>query len=254
MRFAIPNPPRKVALSQVPGAVKRLALTCAGAVVLVAAMGLLGRIATSRVGAERAFFDRAEEVPGVVSGIRLPPRDQRDGATAKLTVLYAYGNKERVVSDLATAAEYAEGLGRGAKVALLVNPDEPDAPREARYARASAEVLDLVWPSLGLGALLAVLLVGLEIRRTVRADLTPLRSGLLVWLTPDAELPDTRAEVVFPASYYRQDVLYKVKARIRPGRAPVRNAGKVLAAVVPSRPTWVRVIDEDLARELEWVG
>jgi hypothetical protein len=253
MRFAIPNPPRKVALSQVPGAVQRLALTCAVAVVLVAAMGLGGRFATRHLGAERAFFDSAEEVPGVVSAISLPPKDQRDGATATLGVLYTYGQKERVASQLLTSAEYAEGLGRGATVTLLVNPLEPDAPREARYAREKAQVLDLVWPSLGLGALLAAGLLGLELRRTVRADLTPLRAGLLVWLTPDAELPATRAEVVFPASYYRQDVLFKVKARVRPGRAPVRNGGKVLAAVVPSRPTWVRVIDEDLARALGWV-
>ena len=27
---------------------------------------------------------------------------------------------------------------------------------------------------------------------------------------------------------------------------------KLLAAVVPSRPTWVRVIDEDLAHQLGW--
>lgn len=253
MRFAIPNAPRKVALSQVPGAVKRLALTVAGALVLVAAMGLLGRFATRHLGAERAFFDRAEEVPGVVSAIRLPPKDQREDATAALAVLYTYAKKERVVSDLETSAEYAEGLGRGAQVVLLVNPDEPDSPREARYARAKAQVLDLVWPSLGLGALLAAALVGFELRRTVKADLSPLRAGMLVWLTPDAELSTTRAEVVFPASYYRQDVLFKVKARVRPGRAPVRNGGKVLAAVVPSRPTWVRVIDEDLARDLGWV-
>ena len=158
-----------------------------------------------------------------------------------------------VASGVVTSAEYAEGLGRGGEVTLLVDPGDPDAPREARYAREQAKVLDLVPVALGLGGLLAAAAVALEVRRTVRADLTPLRSGLLVWLTPDHELPDTRAEVVFPASYYRQDVRYEVKARVRPGRAPVRNGGKVLAAVVPSRPTWVRVIDEDLARALGWV-
>ncbi|MHB8878445.1 MAG: DUF3592 domain-containing protein [Myxococcaceae bacterium] len=253
MRFAIPNPPRKVSLSQVPGALKRLLMVCALAVALAASLGLLGRIATGQLSTERAFFDGAEEVPGTVSAIQLPPKDQRDGATAKLDVLYSFGKKERVGSGLVTFAEYAEGLGRGASVTLLVNPGEPDAPREARYAREKAQVLDLVPPALLLGALLALGLVALEVRRTVRADLTPLRQGLLVWLTPDGELPPTRDEVVFAASYFRQDVRFEVKARVRPGRAPVRNGAKVLAAVVPSRPTWVRVIDEDLAKTLGWV-
>ena len=48
------------------------------------------------------------------------------------------------------------------------------------------------------------------------------------------------------------DQKLEVTARGRPGRRPVRNGEKVLAAVVPSEPTWVRVVDEDLARTLGW--
>jgi hypothetical protein len=33
----------------------------------------------------------------------------------------------------------------------------------------------------------------------------------------------------------------------------VRNGEKVLAAVVPRRPTWVRIIDADLAKTLGWI-
>jgi len=98
---------------------------------------------------------------------------------------------------------------------------------------------------------LALLLL-LEGRRALLRELNPLRHGMLVWLTPNAPLPETKQETVFAAHYYRQDVKYEVQARARPGRAPVRNGEKVLAAVVPSRPTWVRVIDEDLAKTLGW--
>ncbi|MFP2908384.1 DUF3592 domain-containing protein, partial [Pyxidicoccus sp. 3LFB2] len=49
------------------------------------------------------------------------------------------------------------------------------------------------------------------------------------------------------------DVKHAVRARVRPGRAPVRNGEKVLAAVVPRQPGWARVIDQDLAKELGWV-
>jgi hypothetical protein len=32
----------------------------------------------------------------------------------------------------------------------------------------------------------------------------------------------------------------------------VRNGEKVLAAVVPTEPTWARVVDEELAKTLGW--
>jgi hypothetical protein len=91
------------------------------------------------------------------------------------------------------------------------------------------------------------------VRRLWRAEVEPLRLGALVWLTPQGPLPETRGEVVFPAHYFRQDVKHGVRARVRPGRAPVRNGDKVLAAVVPRQPGWARVIDQDLAKELGWV-
>jgi hypothetical protein len=80
----------------------------------------------------------------------------------------------------------------------------------------------------------------------------PLRTGAIVWLTPKGPLPDARGgEVVFPASYYRDDVLFEVTARGAAG-SWVKNGEKVLAALVPGEATWVRVIDEALARRLGW--
>ena len=57
----------------------------------------------------------------------------------------------------------------------------------------------------------------------------------------------------FPANYWKQDRKHTVHARLRPGRAPVRNGEKVLAAVLSSLPDQARVIDEELARVLGWV-
>ncbi|HEX8439547.1 MAG TPA: DUF3592 domain-containing protein, partial [Archangium sp.] len=91
------------------------------------------------------------------------------------------------------------------------------------------------------------------LRRTLRVELEPLRTGALVWLTPEGPLPESRREVLFPASYWKQDRKHAVRARLRPGRAPVRNGDKVLAAVSSALPDQARVIDEELARALRWV-
>ncbi|MBL8955569.1 MAG: DUF3592 domain-containing protein [Myxococcaceae bacterium] len=252
MQLAIPKAPRKVKLAQVPGAYRRLAVVAGlgfGIFGLVSAAGLL---AGRWLGDEAGFFGRAVEVEGRVSGVSLPKWEDRTRLPAKLTVLYTFDGLDRSVSGVLASAERAEGLGHGAKVTLLVDPKAPEAPREADSAREGRGLTRLAPFGVGLGLLVAVLLVALEVRRAVRAELQPLRSGMLVWLTCEGGLPDTRAETTFAAHYFQQDVKREVRARARPGRAPVKNGEKVLAAVVPSQPTWVRVIDEDLARTLGW--
>jgi len=211
-----------------------------------------GLFAGRWIGAEAGFFSRAVEVEGRVSSVSLPKWEDRTRLPAKLTVLYAFDGLDRSVSGVLASAEKAEGLGLGAHVTLLVDPKTPEAPREAEYARDERGLTRLAPIGVGLGLLAAVLLVVLELRRAVRSELQPLRHGMLVWLTCDGGLPDTRAETTFPAHYFQADVKREVRARARPGRAPVKNGEKVLAAVVPSEPTWVRVIDEDLARTLGW--
>ncbi len=253
MRLAIPNVPRTVSLRQVPGALARLSVVAAIGVGLVAGLGLVSSKAGGWFSKERRFFAEAAEVPGKVTMVALPPRNQRERGVAKLSVIYSYpADFDRSAAGVETSALFAEGLGVGAIVPLLVDPQDPARPREAGYARDREGLQGLFPIGIGLGVLLALGLFGFELKKSVQRELEPLRSGVLVWLTPDDGLPETRSETVFAASYYLQDVKMPVKARARPGRAPVRNGEKVLAAVVPSRPTWVRVIDEDLARSLGW--
>jgi hypothetical protein len=253
VQFAIPRKPRRVRFTQVPGAVARLVRTLLLGLLFMAGVGAGATVAGRFFVKERAFLERAEQVEGLVASRTLPPMEQRVGAEATLEVLYNVNGMQHTASGVRTSAEYAEGLGRGARVMLLVDPAQPDRPREARFMREQAGTINLLPWGLGLGALGAVALFLRELRRTIRAELEPLRVGDLVWLTPDGPLPETRREIVFPASYYRQDVKLAVRARARPGRAPVRNGEKVLAAVVPREPDWVRVIDEDLARTLGWI-
>jgi hypothetical protein len=253
VQFAIPHAPRRVRFSQVPGAVGRLLRTFGLGLLLMAFLGAGATVVGRFFVKERVFLIRAQEVEGVVSDLKLPPLEKRVDAEATLEVLYNVEGVQHTVNGVRTSAEYAEGLGRGARVTLLVDPNQPDRPREARFVREHSGAINLLPFGLGLGALIAVVLGLRELRRTIRAELEPLRLGALVWLTPDGPLPETRREVVFPASYFRQDVKHSVRARARPGRAPVRNGEKVLAAVVPRQPDWVRVIDEDLARTLGWI-
>jgi hypothetical protein len=253
MQLAIPHAPRKVRLTQVPGAVVRLVRGVVLGLAFIALLGTGAAWAGRFFVEEQGFAARAEEIDGLVVATRLPPKDARDGAEGALEVLYTFQDREHSVSGVRTYAEYAEGLGRGAKVKLLVDPAVPDRPREAGFARARATRVGLLPWGLGLGALVAVGLFSWEVRRLWRAEVEPLRLGALVWLTPDGPLPESRGEVSFPAHYFRQDVKHAVRARVRPGRAPVRNAEKVLAAVVPRQPGWARVIDQDLAKELGWV-
>lgn len=253
MQFAIPHAPRRVRFFQVPGAVGRLVWTLFLGLLLMAVLGAGAGVAGRFFVKERSFFIRSEEVVGLVSDRKLPPMEKRVDAEALLEVLYSVDGVQYTAGGVRTSAEYAEGLGHGAQVTLLVDPKQPDKPREARFARANSGAVDLLPWGLGVGALGAIFFLMRELRRTIRAELEPLRLGALVWLTPDGPLPETRREIVFPASYFREDKKYAVRARARPGRAPVRNGQKVLAAVVPREPNWVRVIDEDLARTLGWI-
>ncbi|WP_224363246.1 DUF3592 domain-containing protein [Hyalangium versicolor] len=253
MQFAIPHAPRRVRFSQVPGAVGRLLRTIALGLLFMAVLGAGAGVAGRFFMKERSFFARAQEVVGLVADRRLPPMEKRVDAEAAIDVLYAVEGVQYTINGVRTSAEYAEGLGHGAQVTLLVDPNQPDRPREARFAREHSGAVNLLPWGLGVGALGAILFLLRELRRTIRAELEPLRLGALVWLTPDGPLPDTRREIVFPASYIRQDQKLTVRARARPGRAPVRNGAKVLAAVVPREPDWARVIDEDLARTLGWI-
>lgn len=252
MRLAIPSAPRAVRLSQVPGAVRRLCLVAALSAALVLALALSTRSLGRYLSREGDFFRAAVEVEGRVVSVSLPPKDRRDGARGSLHVLYTFDERERSASGVMVPAEWGEGVGQGAVVQLLVDPKDPDHPREARFAREGAQVTALLPYGVGVGLLVGGLLMALELRRAVRRELQPLRRGMLVWLTPKAKLSASRDETVFEASYYQQDVLHEVRARARPGRAPVKNGEKLLAAVVPSQPTWVRVIDEDLAKSLGW--
>jgi hypothetical protein len=253
MRLAIPHAPRKVRWRQVPGALRRLVTVAMLGLVCAAAAGAAARFGSRRFRAERAFFQRAQEVPALITTVKLPPLNEREGTTATLDVLYQFDAHQESATGVKAFTEDVEGLGHGARASLLVDPQDPDHPRETRYARAQARRLDLLPYGAAGGLLVGLILFALELRRTVRSDIEPLRAGALVWLTPDREMPDTKQETVFKASYFRDDVKYPVRARARPGRAPVRNGEKVLAAVVPKKPTWVRVIDEDLARALGWV-
>lgn len=254
MQLQIPKAPRKVRLSQVPGAVQRLAIVAAIALVAAAGIGFVGLAAGRWLGGEADFFTRAVEVPGKVSYVLLPKWEERVSKPAKLTVLYTFEDRQISASGVLVSAERGEGLGLGADVTLLVDPKDPEHPRELQHARESFGLTRFAPIGVGLGLLVALLLVGLELRRAVRSELAPLKNGMLVWLTCEGGLPDTRSETTFAAHYFQADVKHEVRARARPGRAPVKNGQKVLAAVVPSKPTWVRVIDEDLARTLGWFG
>jgi hypothetical protein len=230
--------------------VRGVLLALAVVTVLGLGAGFVGRFFVE----EQRFTSRAEEVEAVVAASHVPPPNAREDAEGTLDVLYTFADVEHSVSGVRTDAHYAAGLGHGGRVKLLVDPTQPGRPREATYARARAFQVGLLPWGLGLGALLALGGFGWEVRRLWRREVAPLRVGALVWLTPDdGYLPEGRGEALFKAHFFRQDVKHPVTARCRPQRAPVRNGGKVLAAVVPSEPGWCRVIDEELARKLGWV-
>jgi len=252
MQLAIPSAPREVKLTQVPGAFGRLAVVALLSLLACVALWALARQPGRWLSGEGDFFARAQEVEGQVVEVKLPPFERRGSEDATMTVLYQADGRSLSASGVKVESTRAEGLGRGMKVKLLVDPEAPNRPRDLLTAEGAGPWRVVGWALLGLGLLASAALGAREWRRAIRREVEPLRTGALVWLTPDGALPDTKKETVFPASYWRQDVQHKVSARARPGRAPVRNGDKLLAAVVPAQPTWVRVIDEDLARTLGW--
>jgi hypothetical protein len=248
VQLAIPQAPRPVRLWQVPGALRRVGAVAAVALLVAGGLGLGGRAAQRSLSAEREFLAVAQPVKGRVTEVTMPEGD----GPAKLRVIYQLNGDDYAASGVLLEREVAAGLGLGAPIELLVDPQVPGKAKAALWVRARDTWWWLEALGVGLGLLGGALFVARELRRAVRREVAPLRVGALVWLTPEGTLPDTKAELRFPAHYYRDDVKHAVTARGRPGRRPVRNGEKVLAAVVPSEPTWARVIDEDLARTLGW--
>lgn len=249
LRLAIPKTPRAVTYRQIPGAVRRLVLIVAAAALVCAALGFLSLRAGRWFSKERDFFAAAEEVEARISELKFA---KEAGSDARLTVLYEFAGLSRSATGVPMLEGDARDLGTGARVTLLVDPRAPERAREKRHAEATSGLTRFFPLGLGLGLIVAALLVARELRRAFQRELDPLQKGMLVWLTPDEELPRTRGELSFKAHYYQDDKKFEVRARARPGRAPVRNGEKLLAAVVPSQPTWVRVVDEDIAKVLGW--
>ncbi|MFY0577255.1 hypothetical protein ACN28S_25690 [Cystobacter fuscus] len=131
MQLAIPQAPRRVSLIRVPGALARLGRVLLGGLLLMAALGagaaLLGRFVVE----EQGFLARAEPLDGQLVTMTLPPLDERDGAEARLEVLYNVGPVSYSASGVRARVEDVEGLGRGARIPLLVDPQAPDKPRRS---------------------------------------------------------------------------------------------------------------------------
>lgn len=252
MKLAIPSPPRAVTLSQIPGAWRRVAIA-GGVCALLTLAGWAAAAAFQRpLAAQRDFLERAVEVKATVAEVQLPPREKRLSAPAKLRVIFQLRGIDFAASSVLMDGEEAEGIGKGAPLVVLVDPERPSHAQEAKYARAQAGWVWLGSLVIGVGLLLGAAVVALVLLREVRKELAPLRVGALVWLTPDAPLPETTDELRFAGHYFRDDKKCAVTARGRPGRRPVRNGEKVLAAVLPSQPSWARVVDEDIATALGW--
>ena len=252
MQLAIPSAPRTVSLRQIPGAMRRVGLAAGlGVAVLIIAIAIAGVLeAPSR--AQRSFLSVAQPVEGQVTEVLLPPMAARIETPARLRVVYSFEGTSRAASGIEMDGVEAERLFVGAKVPLLVDPAAPSRAQERSRAGSRGGWGALTSLIIGLAALLAIAAVTFELRRIVRREVAPLRLGALVWLTPGVALPDTTEELVFPAHYFRDDARIEVSARIRPGRRPVRNGEKVLAAVWAREPAWARVVDEPLAKTLGW--
>lgn len=253
MQVAIPHAPRAVKLSQVPGALGRLGLFAALSLLIIGALAFGALLLTRSLSEEAATLARAQKVEGQFVEAKLPPKDKREDAFGTMSVLYTFEGKRYSASGVPVRADVAEGYGPGAQVQLYVDPRSPDHPHEAEVLERRVERGSLLPYGIGFGVLLGAALFAWELMRVLSRELEPLRKGLIVWLTPNEPLPDTKSEIRFGGHYFRQDVRHEVKARVRPGRAPVRNGEKVLAAVSPRFPGWARVVDEDLARALGWI-
>ncbi|MGV3620157.1 MAG: DUF3592 domain-containing protein [Archangium sp.] len=252
MKLAIPSPPRAVKLQQIPGALRRVGSIAAIFVVATLVAWVAVRAAQAPLASQHAFLRDAEEVDGKVIDVTLPPLEKRLQTPARLRVIYKWKSRDMSATSVPVDAEEAEKLFNGVPVKLLVDPAHPSHAQEASWARAQAGWVWLGSAVFGVGLLVAAAAVFFELRRAVRREVDPLRVGALVWLTPDAPLPETKDDLKFTGHYFRENVKHSVTARVRPGRRPVRNGEKVLAAVLPSLPTWARVVDEEIAQDLGW--
>lgn len=252
MQLAIPSAPRAVSLRQIPGAMKRVAVAAGlGATVLIIAI-VIAAVLDAPARAQRGFLAVAQPVEGQVTEVLLPPMAARIETPARLRVIYSLDGRALAASGVEMDGVDAERLFVGAKVMLLVDPSAPSRAQERARAERRGGWGALASLIIGIAALLAIGAVTFELRRIVRREVAPLRLGALVWLTPGVALPDTTEELVFPAHYFRDDARIEVSARVRPGRRPVRNGEKVLAAVWAREPQWARVVDEPLAKTLGW--
>ena len=135
MQLAIPSAPRPVKLSQIPGALRRVALVALGALVVTALVWFFAGRASASLSAEREFLAKAEEVSGQVTEVRLPPQDDQLEAPAHLRVIYQLKGKDYAASNVLENKLDAEQLFLVAKVLLLVDPlptsQRPDSLRRA---------------------------------------------------------------------------------------------------------------------------
>lgn len=252
MKLAIPSPPRAVKLTQIPGALQRVGVIAGVFVVATLVAWVLAAFAQRPLASQHEFLRDAIEVQGKVTEVTLPPMEKRLESPGRLRVIFQLKGRDYSASLVPVDGVEAEKFFTGVPVTLLIDPKRPSHAQEATWARQQAGWVWLGSAILGAGLLLAIGAVAFELRRAVRREVDPLRVGALVWLTPDGPLPETKDELRFSGHYFRQDVKHTVTGRVRPGRRPVRNGDKVLAAVLPSLPTWARVVDEELARELGW--
>lgn len=222
-----------------------MAVACVASVVVVA---VLARVALRWVTEEARFVAGADAVAGTVVRVERPKSER---ATWPVAVIYAVAAQQQAAT-IEVDASIAERLGKGAPIELLVRRESPSQPWERNTVEARASRSSVMVPLLGVVVVAAVLVLVRELRRALRREVEPLRTGLLVWLTPDAPLPEVRGPFAFPAHYFRDDVKHAVVARADGRRRPVKNGEKLLAAVAPREPTWVRVVDEEVAQRLGW--
>jgi hypothetical protein len=237
-------------LRQVPGAMRRVSIVAVACLAAVLVVGLGARLAVRWLTDDARFVAEAERVEGTVVRVDRPAKGGSEKSALNVAVIYSFHGQQSATVEVETSI--AEPLGKGARIELLVRADDPGRPREAGTAEARSGRSSLIMPIVGVAIVAAILVLIRELRRATRREVEPLRTGLLVWLTPDAPLPDAKAPFTFAAHYFRDDVKQAVTANADGRRKPVKNGDKLLAAVAPREPTWVRVVDEEVARSLGW--
>lgn len=227
---------------------RRVAIVASVCVAGVLLVGLLAQVSVRWVTEEARFIAGADVIQGTVVRV---DRSKLERSTWPVSVIYTFGSSQQSATVEVEAAR-AERLGKGATIELLVRPETASVAREKATIEAQAGRGSFVLPVLGIAIVAALLVLIRELQRAMRREVEPLRTGLLVWLTPDSPLPESAGPFSFPAHYFRDDVKKPVVARADGRRRPVKNGEKVLAAVAPREPTWVRVVDEEVAASLGW--